>query len=72
MATSEAQPIPQNHDRIFTLKEAAAYANVGTRTLERYIDNGDLRAGRLGNGPKARYRIRRSDLDAWLFGEGQE
>ena len=65
-------PQVQEDDRILTLREAAEYANTGTRTLERYIDSGELRAGRLGNGPKARYRIRRSDLDAWLFGEGQE
>jgi excisionase family DNA binding protein len=39
------------------------------RTIRRAIDRGALLAGRLRGATAARgsYRIRRADLDAWLF-----
>lgn len=62
-----AAPLP---DDLLTLKEAAAYMRISTRTLHRIVKAGYLKpSARVGRLP----RFRRADLDAYLvsWGEGQ-
>jgi excisionase family DNA binding protein len=55
-----------------TIAEAAAVVRCCERTVRRAIDTGELRAGRLRGQPGSRggFRIRRADLDAWMYGDG--
>ncbi len=50
-------------DAILTKKEASAYLRVTTRTVDRLVSAGRLRAYKLTVGL---WRVRRSDLDAFL------
>jgi excisionase family DNA binding protein len=54
-----------------TVAEAAAELHCHERTIRRAIDRGALRAGRVRgvNAARGSWRIRRSDLDAWLYAE---
>jgi excisionase family DNA binding protein len=54
-----------------TIAEAAQRVRCCERTIRRAIDAHELRAGRVRGGGSNRgtYRIRPSDLEAWLFRE---
>lgn len=53
----------------FTSKQAAEYAGVHQQTVADACRSGALRAGQPFGGAGGRWRIHRSDLDAWLRGE---
>jgi excisionase family DNA binding protein len=57
-----------------TVAEAAAELHCHERTIRRAIDRGALRAGRVrgANAARGSWRIRREDLDAWLYAEPPE
>jgi excisionase family DNA binding protein len=50
--------------RWLTAREAGEYARVSTATLRRAVRKGLLRAFRVNNGFRVRFRA--EDLDAWL------
>lgn len=55
-------------DQLLTIDRAAEIVQCGTKTIRRALDRGELAASHIGD-PDARvksWRIRRSDLDAWL------
>lgn len=54
------------NDRLLTSKQAAAYLSVSQDQLRRYLRMGKLPALKFGNGPKAEWRIRESNLNAML------
>jgi len=49
-----------------TLREAAAYVRTSPRFISNRIRDGSLPAARLGDGPRARIRVRREDVDGLL------
>jgi excisionase family DNA binding protein len=57
-----------------TVAEAAEELRCHERTIRRAIDRGALRAGRIrgANAARGSWRIRREDLDAWLYAEPPE
>jgi excisionase family DNA binding protein len=57
-----------------TVAEAAGELRCHERTIRRAIDRGALRAGRVrgANAARGSWRIRREDLDAWLYAERPE
>jgi len=48
-------------EKLFTIEEVAEILRVHTRTVTRYIESGRLKASKLGV-----WRIRQSDLNAFL------
>jgi excisionase family DNA binding protein len=64
---------PGSEPEYLTVAEAAERLRCCERAIRRAIDRGALRAGRLrgANAARGSYRIRRADLDAWLFGDDQ-
>lgn len=53
----------------YSMASAAAAADVSTKTLQRAIRSGDLRAKTVrGRGQGQNVRILRADLEAWLEG----
>jgi excisionase family DNA binding protein len=52
----------QTTDRLLTVHEVAGIMRVSNMTVYRLIRAGELRAARVGRG----YRIRESDVDAYL------
>lgn len=65
-------PMPDDgRSDYITIAEAAAELHCHERTIRRAIDRGALRAGRIrgANEGRGSWRIRRSDLDAWLYSE---
>ena len=48
-------------EKLFTIEEVAKILRVHTRTVTRYIEAGKLRASKIGV-----WRIKQSDLDAFL------
>jgi excisionase family DNA binding protein len=62
---------PGSEPEYLTVAEAAERLRCCERTIRRAIDRGALRAGRLrgANAARGSYRIRRADLDAWLFSD---
>jgi excisionase family DNA binding protein len=62
---------PGSDPEYLTVAEAAERLRCCERTIRRAIDRGALRAGRLrgANAARGSYRIRRADLDAWLFSD---
>ncbi|OGH88106.1 MAG: hypothetical protein A3J93_05650 [Candidatus Magasanikbacteria bacterium RIFOXYC2_FULL_42_28] len=48
-------------EKLFTITEIAKILRVHTRTVNRYIESGRLKASKLGT-----WRIRQSDLNAFL------
>ena len=48
-------------EKLFTINEIAKILRVHSRTINRYIESGRLRASKLGV-----WRIKQSDLDAFL------
>lgn len=48
-------------EKLFTITEIAKILRVHTRTVNRYIESGRLKASKLGV-----WRIRQSDLNAFL------
>jgi len=67
-----AQASPRFTVEYLTIAEAARRVRCCERTIRRAIDGGALRAGRVpgDRGARGGWRIRTSDLDAWLFGHG--
>lgn len=55
-----------------TIAEAAALARCCERTIRRAIEAGQLTAARLRGQKNSRgaFRIRRSDLEEWMYGGG--
>lgn len=47
---------------LFTVSQAATYLKLSERTVRRYIENGSLRASKIGN----RWRIQDCDIDGFL------
>lgn len=68
-------PEPDQRDApalpFLTIAEAARQVRCCERTVRRAIDSGALRAGRIGGarGSRGGYRIRPSDLEAWVYGD---
>jgi excisionase family DNA binding protein len=65
-------PMPDGgRPEYLTVAEAAAELQCHERTIRRAIDRGALRAGRVrgANAARGSWRIRREDLDAWLYAE---
>ena len=68
-------PLPFDHEpsgsapEYMTIAEAAASLRCCERTIRRAIGRGALRAGRVRGdaGSRGAYRIRRVDLERWLF-----
>lgn len=60
-----AEPSPTKK-RLFTAREAAAYLSIGTRTLWRMTNSGQVRAVRFGAGHRKSVRYDVSDLHAWI------
>ena len=54
-------------DKLISTTEAATYLGVHINTIRRWIKDGDLPAVRLN---RRRYRIRVTDLDSMLKGQG--
>lgn len=48
-------------DKLLTIEEVAEILRVSSRSVNRYIESGRLKASKLGV-----WRIKRSDLDAFL------
>jgi excisionase family DNA binding protein len=48
-------------DKLLTIEEVAEILRVSTRTIVRYIEAGKLKASKIGV-----WRIKQSDLDAFL------
>ena len=53
----------------FTREEAAEYLRVGTRTLDRWIAAGKLRAFKKSS---RLVRLKREDLDSFMDSDGQK
>lgn len=51
----------------FTREEAAEYLRVGTRTLDRWITAGKLKAYKKSS---RLVRVKRDDLDSFMVGDG--
>lgn len=49
-------------EQLLTIDDTAAICKVSTKTVRRWIDNGDLRAAKLG----AQWRIRPKDLELFV------
>lgn len=60
----------ENEDIIFNADEAAAYLKLGVFTLKKYLRLGIIKGSRIGDlttkENRYRWRIRKSDLDAYL------
>lgn len=52
--------------KIFTVAEAAKYADVQPGTVRRWLETGALKGTKVSNHKQARWRIRRRDLDVFL------
>ena len=48
-------------EKLFTIEEVAEILRVSTRSVNRYIESGRLKASKIGV-----WRIKQSDLDAFL------
>lgn len=48
-------------DKLLTIEEVAKILRVSTRTVNRYIESGRLKASKIGQ-----WRIKESDLEAFL------
>ena len=64
-------PPPENAsdcDELLTAEQVAKTLKVKAETVRSWIKSGSLRASRPGNGmrPGRKYRVRRSDLDAFV------
>jgi excisionase family DNA binding protein len=57
---------------LLTAKQVAAELKVHINTVWKYILNGQLKAHKLGSGPRGHWRVRREDLEAFLQGAGEE
>lgn len=71
----QGRPYFVSIEPLMSVSEAAAYTRLTEKTLYRAIEDGLLSAGRprtarSRTGRKGRVVLRRSDIDAWLFGEG--
>lgn len=51
---------------MFTTADVMARLNIGYAALARLLKSGKLRGLRLGDGPKAEWRIDERDLDAFI------
>ena len=53
--------INKSEDKLLTIEEVAEILRVSTRSVNRYIESGRLKASKLGV-----WRIKQSDLNAFL------
>ena len=58
-----------NDQTWFTREEAAEYLRVGTRTLDRWIVAGKLKAYKKSS---RLVRLKREDLDSFMVSDGQD
>ena len=70
-AVRSGTPPPKNEpdsDELLTAEQVAQILKVKAETVRSWIQSGALRASRPGNGtrPGRKYRVRRSDLDAFV------
>jgi excisionase family DNA binding protein len=63
---------PPARPEFLTIAEAAQRVRCCERTIRRAIDSGALRAGRIHavHGKRRGFRIRLSDLETWMYGDG--
>jgi len=63
---------PSAKPEFLTIAEAAQRVRCCERTIRRAIDSGALRAGRIRavDGKRGGFRIRPSDLETWMYGDG--
>ena len=64
MTPNNRHPHTTTTDRLLTPAEVADYCRVSSRTVRRAIQNGSLRASRLGS--RSAYRVRFQDIEAWI------
>lgn len=65
-------PVPPEKDQWMTVNEVCAELRISRRTFDRYLArNAGPRCKRLGKGPKAPIRIRRSWFEAWVADEDE-
>jgi excisionase family DNA binding protein len=53
--------------KLMTTMEVAKELSVELQSVYRFIDNGSLKAIKLGDAPRAHYRIKRKDLAEFLY-----
>ena len=63
---ANARPLRSVPDYL-TLSQAAELVQCNSETLRRAIRDRRLSAGKVGR----HWRIRRADLDAWMYGDGR-
>ena len=64
-------PISVPSAGLLTMAETAAYTRVSLRTVQQLVaeaSENSFPVRRLGRGPRARIRIDRAELDAWMKG----
>ena len=54
-------PLPDD-DRLYTIREAAEFLRLNTRTVREYLKRGEIKGKIIGK----RWRFRRADLDAFF------
>lgn len=61
-------PVTVIGDRVMTVAEVARESGFHPETIYKALAAGELRGSKPGRSPRARWRIRRTDFDAWLEG----
>lgn len=59
--TEKSMPLPGD-DRLYTIREAAAFLRLNARTVREYLKRGEIKGKIIGK----RWRFRRADLDAFF------
>jgi excisionase family DNA binding protein len=54
--------VQKEYPEILTLTQAAEYVQVSTKTIQRMIERGDLKASKVSNA----WRIRKQDIEEYL------
>src|SRR5262249_22759516 len=62
-----AQKLPN----LLTVEEVAERLRVSIWSVYRRIESGEIPAVRLGSGPRSPIRVDESELEQWLYGEGE-
>lgn len=55
-------------DRLMSVADVARESGFHPETIYKALQAGDLRGTKPGRSPRARWRIRRADFQAWLNG----
>lgn len=66
MPTSPEATTTHDPDELLTTREVAGILKISEQHLRQKIRRGEIISTRLSSGPRSRYRIRRSDLSAYL------